>query len=79
MCSLLVISDRDFDVNIVAFAAEHLPAAGRATLYITAPMVVIAVLGTAVSAAFTRASPASLTEAETGIYLAVAGDRKSVV
>ena len=72
MCSLLVISDRNFDVHILAFAAEHLPSAGRATLHITAPMVVVAILGSAVRTAFTRNAPAFLAIALPGVPLAVA-------
>ena len=63
MCSLLVVSDRNLDVDIVAFAAEHLPAADWATLHITAPMVVIAIFGTTVGTAFTRDAPTFLAEA----------------
>ena len=71
MCSLLVISDRNFDVHILAFAAEHLPSASRATLHIASPMVVVAILGSAVWTAFTRNAPAFLTVALPGMLFTV--------
>ena len=71
MCSLLVISDRNFDVHILAFTAEHLPTTSRATLHIASPMVVVAKLGSAVWTAFARDAPAFFTVALPGMPFTV--------
>ena len=63
---------RNFDVNIIAIAAEHLQTASRTTLNVATPMVVVAILGTAVGATLTRRSQTLITIFHSRVLFAVA-------